>query len=519
MSNTNTAASTNGRRADGTADTTVRTEQEIVKEMVLAALGELGGRLVSDDSLTFEGNRFVLPTHLNGNIGAAVRYLEDYDKQQNAMTEFNRTYKYRPFDGAHAFNLAMQKVFGTSGIGVATPTFFGPEPPQLRSIPTSHNTSTQVPWGRVEFSPLTATFQLGAQRTQEDGLLFRIQVLCPRRYRKHIEGFLDVVQEQLEKNSIYRGKAMDAAELPNFIDTTLVDPKTVVYNKDVFTQLHANFWSLLDYSDEMRKQGIPLKRAVLVEGQYGTGKTLCGALTAQRAVANGWTFINVKPGDNLYEALNTAQLYSPAVVWFEDVDVLSTGAENRADVSQLLDALDGIQSKGVEVMAGFTTNFPDKIEKGVLRPGRIDSVIHIGELDPEGFERLVKVVISEANRGEIDFAPVAEAMKGFLPAFVREASERAIRYSMARNRGVPTKINTADLVAAADSMRAQLKLMEDATEASARDTLDAGFKKVIENSVKEQLNQTAVVDDDGDTVHLFFDVGNETAMQLAERRN
>ena len=145
-----------------------------------------------------------------------------------------------------------------------------------------------------------------------------------------------------------------SAEEPTFLDLSKIDPNKVIYSEEVLTQLNTNLWSVLEHTDLMRSYGLPLKRAVLLEGPYGTGKTLAGTLTAKRAVENGWTFILVRPGqDDLFTALKTAQVYAPAVVWFEDIDGLAKGGTDE-QISRLLDALDGAQTKGHAVVAGFT---------------------------------------------------------------------------------------------------------------------------------------------------------------------
>jgi len=183
------------------------------------------------------------------------------------------------------------------------------------------------------------------------------------------------------------------------------------------------------------------------------------------------------------------------VVWYEDIDIVAKGKSNE-QVSRLLDSLDGITNKGVEILAGFTTNHIEEIQKGVLRPGRLDSVIHVGELDNEGFEKLTKSVIPAQLRGEIDYVKVAEAMHGYLPAFAKEAMDRAIRYSISRNHGTPDVINTQDLVNAADGLRTQWQLMHDANEGVPVSTLDGVFRGVIEDA----LHGTMVADSDGDPV-------------------
>lgn len=475
----------------------VPTEHERQAQEVLRVLDKLGQHRVGEDGLIFQGTKFVLPETMRGQIGTAIRYLVDYEEQQENKFTFSRSYDYRPWDGAAAFQRAMRRVFGSSGIGLTIKHFFGETPPEFRTINVSATETLSVPWQRVGFSPLEAHFDLGMTRSEDYGIVFQLSASAPRKHRTRIEAFFSIVEEELKTGSIYRGKAFTGGAEPTFLDLNNLPP--VIYSDDVMVQLDTNVWSALRYSDTMRRHRLDLKRAFLVEGPYGTGKTLAGMLTAKEAVANGWTFILARPGkDDLMEVLQTAQLYAPAVVWYEDIDTIAQGQDDM-QISRLLDVLDGITNKGTEVLAGFTTNHVDKIQKGVLRPGRLDAVIHVGGLDRQGFERLVRAVVpTDQLASDTDFDRVAEAFDGFLPAFAKEAISRAMRYSISRNHGVLDLINTDDLVNAANGLRPQLEQMERATEGVHKPTLDATFEALMADQVTRQINATMLVDDDGD---------------------
>lgn len=474
-----------------------KTPEQVNQDKIMATLDELGKLTTGDDSLIFEGTKFVLPESMQGNIPVAIKYLQDWDKSMNQTFEFDRRFNYRPWDGAYAFNNAMLKMFGTAGIGQSIETMFGEIKPSYVSINVSPTEQVQVPWGHIRFSPLDATFMLQASSHEEYGLIFSISVEAPKKHRARIEAFFQLVERELKQNSIYRGKAFTGGTEPQFIDTSRVDPSKVIYSEDVMVQLDTNMWSLIRYTDRMRENNIPLKRAVLVHGPYGTGKTLAGMLTAREAVANGWTFILARPGkDDLNTVLQTAQLYSPAVVWYEDIDVLAQG-HSDTQISKLLDSLDGITNKGTEVLAGFTTNHVDKIQKGVLRPGRLDAVIEVGGLDREGYEKLVKVTVEPSLLGEIDYDKVAVAFEDFLPAFAKEAIDRAVRYSIARNQGETSVITTEDLCHAADGLRPQLQLMQQAEEGVHKDSLTEALTGVMRSA----LDGTPVFDNYDDEVY------------------
>src|SRR5207342_1225523 len=92
------------------------------------------------------------------------------------------------------------------------------------------------------------------------GPLFHIQVTCARKYKAHVEGLFQVIEEELEKNSIYKGKAVDGNAEPEFLDLRGVDPATVVYADETVRQLEANIWSVVRHTDTLREMKIPRKR-------------------------------------------------------------------------------------------------------------------------------------------------------------------------------------------------------------------------------------------------------------------
>lgn len=458
------------------------------REALLLTLEALGKLNVGDDGLVFEGSRFVLPEQYRDNVEGAQEFLGRYVRQQEKEHEFSRVFNFRPWDGAAAFSRALHRVFGHAGIGQTTYGFFGSKhPPKMISIEVGVGKNMQVPWGEVRVEQLQATFVLGASRDRELGPLFGLSVVAPRKYRAHLEAFFDQVQVELTERSIYKGQAVTGAENPGFMNLSTVDPAKVIYSREVITQLGANFWTLIEQADLMRELGVPLKRSILVSGPYGSGKTLAGMLTAQRAVDHGFTYIMCRTGkDDLFRVLSTAQLYAPAVVWFEDIDVLTAKADEE-EIAKVLDALDGLGNKGVEVLAGFTTNHVNRIPQGVLRPGRIDSVIPIEGLDREGIEKLVKAVIpGHLLSDQVDYDRLYAAFDGYMPAFYREAIDRSVRYVINRT-GQADMITTDDLVDAADGLRPQHQLMLEAEEGVRKPTLSGVLSDTITETLRERL--------------------------------
>jgi transitional endoplasmic reticulum ATPase len=371
---------------------------------IMDGLEVLGGKVFNDEDILYEGDKLIIPENMS--LTQAKNFLQQKEADLETETQFRKTFNYRPWDGAWCMWQALKKQFGVVGHGAKISFgLFGPmsEPPEMITVNSGVGQTEQVPWGEFTIPALPeTTFETGAFTHPEYGMLFSLTVTGPKKWRFRIEGIFNLIEKELETNSLYRGKAFDGQEMPEFVDVFSVDRDKVVYSEEVLTQLEANVWMQLRYTEACEKLGIPLKRAVLIHGPYGVGKTLAAMLTGQEAVTAGWTFIKARPGrDNLVSVLQTARLYQPAVVFYEDLDAIATVEDpngqkyDRASISRLLDDFDGVDAKGTKILCVLTTNFPERIHKGMARPGRLDAMIEINELDEQGVEKLVRVRIPE----------------------------------------------------------------------------------------------------------------------------
>jgi transitional endoplasmic reticulum ATPase len=440
-----------------------RAEKERQREL-MTTLAELGGQGVTEEDVVFQGTKLILPETMSERT--AIQFLQRKLELEEESMDFNRTYRYRPLDGAMATYRALKRAFGFVG-QEPTWTFWGKEPPHMITIKTGPDVEEQVPWGKLTVPLMPGAFiNVGAAEDEEWGDCFRLSIMAPRKFRYHCEGIFKLVDEELAKNSIYRGQAIDGSF--EFLDLRGVDLDKIIYGEETTTQLQANLWSVLEYAPALRKVGITRKRAVLLYGPYGTGKTLAGYYTAVKAVDNGWSFLFARPGkDNLLAVMQTARMYQPSVVFFEDVETIADTDRTKDMVSNLLDVFDGITSKGSEIVVVLTTNHEKRIHKGMMRPGRLDAVVEIGLLDAGSVARLVYATLPEGSLDtDIDWDAVNDAASGMTPAYIKEIADRTFRYALARNRGNldGIKVSTADLVSAAKGLVPQLRLMEGADE-------------------------------------------------------
>jgi hypothetical protein len=460
---------------------------------ILATLADLGGKVFHDEDILFQGDKLTIPKNMT--LAQAKKFIEMKEAELEKPTDFTHVFNYRPYDGAWCAWNFMKRTFGVVGHkDRLIKTMFGTEkaPPMMVDIPIDVDKTEQIPWGRVElpFMP-GAVFEFETFYHEDKGPLFWIQCTSPKKFKFEIEGIFRGIEEELRERSLYRGKAFDGQENPEFIDLSSVDPKRVVYSKEVMAQLEANIWAQLRHTDEFVKQGIPLKRAVLIHGPFGTGKTLAALLTGQEAAKAGWTFIKARPGrDNIFVVMQTARLYEPCVVFYEDVDqIVDAEAQDRAGVAQLLDVFDGIEAKGTKILCVLTTNYPDKIHKGMARPGRLDAMIEISELDQDGVEALVRTRLSpDMLEDEIDWAAVFAAAIEYKPAFVTEFADRTMRYVIAEHGTMDDhRVGTRALVNAAHGLRPQYEKMVGAKEIEDRYPIENRIGQVVEKQIRDSV--------------------------------
>ena len=465
------------------------------REQALDKLAEIGGKLKGEDDIVFHGTKFVLPA--NTTLQDGISFLSQRMNDEENDVSWSRQFPYRPWDGARATKLAIEE-FAGFGLGLTLYSFFGRQLPEFIDIATGPgpNDREQVPWGAMKIPGLRGVeVYLGSTKDQELGTVFLINATGPRKYRFHIQGLFDLIDKNLRTNSIYRGKAIDGGE--QYIDVSVVNPLDVVFTESVERRLEGDLWAFIKHESLLASLGQDGKYAVLLSGDYGTGKSLAALLTAQVAVAHGWTFLMCRPGkDNLVQTLELARMYQPAVVFGEDIDTMA-GPQSGAVIERHLDMLDGIKTKGLKLVAVFTTNHAEDIHKGMLRPGRIGAMIVIGAMDRAGVEKLGRRVIGDALEEDTDWDKVWDRVDGYMPAFVREVFNRSVRYAITLNDGVLGKIGTEAICLAADSLRDQHELMAGAKEEVRATDLASALERVVVDAV----HGTQVIDGEGDYMY------------------
>ncbi len=452
---------------------------------------------VGDKSIQWSGRGYVLPADPSEvSLMDASKELKAKAEEETQPVRVSEQIDCMPWDGAQAFQKAIEFLFGW-GISRPTPGFFGPNPPVLRSIKTGPevNDTMQVFWGAIEIPQLGCTLNTGLDY-KDDRLVFSVGGVIPRGKRHHLETLIALTRIFAQEQSIYKGKAIrmfvdEAGELnfdrePEFIKTDPAILDQLIFTKNTRSQIDTNLFAPIRYSQVCREMGIPLKRGVLFEGPYGTGKSMTAAATAALAVQNGWTFIMVNRVSGLKSVLDFAHRYAPVVVFAEDIDRVVDGQERTYTIDDVLNTLDGVQSKKHDIITVLTSNHANKINRAMLRPGRLDAIISVELPDEEAAEKLMRLYSGGLISVDTDLSQSREALKGRIPAVIREAVERAKLSAIARTGGKPQDLTDTDLHTAALTMQTHLDLLYSKEEGEKNPAQILG--EALQGAVKDAVN-------------------------------
>lgn len=185
----------------------------------------------------------------------------------------------------------------------------------------------------------------------------------------------------------------------------------------------------LKHPERFTKLGARLPKGCLLTGQPGTGKTLLARAVAGEASTpffscSGADFIEIFGGSGpkrVRELFEEARKAAPCVVFIDEIDALGSrnqggpsmgggGSEDNRTINQLLSELDGLSSKEPIVVVA-ATNYPDAIDKALLRDGRFDRKVNIPMPDKTARQELFEFYLGRVITGDPKCKPVFQEFK------------------------------------------------------------------------------------------------------------
>jgi transitional endoplasmic reticulum ATPase len=415
-----------------------------------------------DTVVKHAGKQIVLPADPGEmEFGDAIKTLKRIQKQEEQEFDVHEVVKGAPWDTLVAVYRAMQEIYGVV-LSESRQTFFGELKPDFVTVFTGPAPSDriQVPMGQMSLPGVKSPINVFAR---EDGT--HIISSVRKKDRARLIEIVNLARRMIEEQSVYKGKAirllvdedgdLEFSNQPEFLDLSAVKETDMVHTADTEAQIRTSIFSPLRNTDGCRKNKIPLKRGILLEGRYGTGKTLTARVAAKIATDNGWTFLMLNRSQGLKAALDFARQYQPCVIFAEDIDRCAD--RDDEEVNDLVNLLDGLDTKTSEIMVVLTTNYIEKIDQAILRPGRLDAVISIDAPDAETAQRIIRAYAGNLLEPDIDLSEAGELLSGQIPATIREAVERAKLAMLSEGHA---RLTAEDIRIAALGMRRHMALLE-----------------------------------------------------------
>ncbi len=256
------------------------------------------------------------------------------------------------------------------------------------------------------------------------------------RIKNETESYIGVISDTFSKSQVFAIKedltlrkgfecVAGMNELKNLLTTDVINP--------------------LKNPEKFKKFKVSIPNGIILYGPPGCGKTF---IVRKLAEELGYNFFEVKHSDlatpyihgsvsNIGKAFSIAKQNSPAVVFFDEISGLvpdrahlhesSSHKEEEIDefLMQLNDAADN------HILVVGATNYIDRIDPAILRPGRFDKKIYVPKPDSEARKSLFKVGLANRPHDKgIDFDHLANLTEGFTAAdIIEDVVESAARYA------------------------------------------------------------------------------------------
>lgn len=447
----------------------------------------------------FLGEKLIIPEKMT--IDSAVELLIRQKKYLDRVVEIREKFDVFPFDGAYALSQILSTKFGWAE-GVPIKTMFGEQKPTVFKIPSSPYTKVDVPWGLFSLPHIDGTLETEVAQGPSGRLQFELTAAVKRKDESTVRGIFDALRAYLRHNSLYRGKAVkirfrddDGDPLtmpePEFLDVSTARQESLIFSLPLAKSIQDNLFTPITRVDDCIANNIKVKRGVLLGGLYGTGKTLAAMVAANLAEKAGITYVYSPRASELGDAIAFAKQYqSPAcVVFCEDIDRSMSG-ERSVEIDDILNILDGIDTKSENIIVVLTTNSLEKVNRAMLRPGRLDAIIDVTPPDADAAERLVRYYGGLAIEPTEDLTAVGRALAGQIPAVIEETVKRAKLSQLTLNNigSAVTHISAEALDSASFTMTRQIELLAEPAPAIIP-ALDKALSGLVQVSVEEVLSK------------------------------
>lgn len=228
--------------------------------------------------------------------------------------------------------------------------------------------------------------------------------------------------------------------------------KSVTFN-DVagLEEVKEELFEVIDFIknvEKYRNMGAKIPKGILFHGPPGTGKTLMASAIAGESnshfiYASGSEFVEKYVGvgaSRIRELFEKAKKNIPAVVFIDEIDAIGSirnvdnNSEKDQTLNQLLVEMDGFKSNDSVIIVG-ATNRIDMLDPALLRPGRFDRHMFIGNPNIKAREEILKVhTKNKPLNGDVNMAAIARKTHGVSGAHLASIANEAAILAVRKNK-------------------------------------------------------------------------------------